>query len=149
MSDRFCPELQLPWSLVSLEMRDLREVLIRVVASTQLGFPNPVGRTTRDVMSWPAVWSEMASANFTFSQVLMVAVSDEFAGLSEDGDLYEGERFRRYSKSLLLRQCEAARPGAENTLLHYRLVFQNEFVDVVCTTPPEVELRAAAHEPVA
>jgi hypothetical protein len=149
MSETFCPELQLPWHLVSLTMRDLSAVSIHVAASAQLGFPDPAGRTTRDVMSWPAIWSEMVSATFSFSHVLMVALSEEFVDLSETGDVYEGDRFRRYSRSLLIRRFAAARPGAEDTVLHYRLVFQNEFIDVLCTAAPDVTLRSSVHEPVA
>ena len=149
MTERFCPELQLAWRLVSLNMRHMSDVSVDVATSANGGYPDPMGRTTRDVLSWPTIWSEIASATFTFSGVIFVSASEEFAGPSEDGDTFEGRYFRRYTESFLLRQCQAARPGAEDKLLHYRLVFQDESIDVVCTKPPDVTFRAAAHEPVA
>jgi hypothetical protein len=137
----FVPELQLSWSLESLGVTVPTEVVIKVSASEPLRSPDPMGRQVRDVLSWPVTFVEHAATEFRFSGVLIVRLSDEYAGVTREDDVYEGHTFRRYSQSELLREGRDARPADETPVLHYQLVFQDEQVDVVCTKPPQILLR--------
>lgn len=137
----FAPELQLEWSLVELRMPSAAEATVRVEACERVAPPGPLGRQAHDVLSWPDVWTCHADGEFRFTKVLIVSTAEEFAASNQaDGD-WEGNTFRRYSRSTFMDSGREARPGSEHSVLHYRLVFQNEVLDVVCTTPPNVTLR--------
>ena len=122
-------------------MISAHEFMVDVAVSERLASPEVIGRHAHDIMSWPEAWSEQSAAEFRFESVILVSLSEEFASFSETTDVFEGTTFRRYSESQLLRQCRGARAGAEHTVLHYQLVFQNEQVDVLCSTPPQISFR--------
>jgi len=141
MSIEFLPQLQLPWHLANLRMFSADEVILDVAVSERLSYPESMGRQVHDVLSWPETWIENATAEFKFESVIFASLSEEWASFAETADVFEGTTFRRYSESHLLRQCRGARAGAEHSVLHYQLVFQNEQVDIVCTVPPRITLR--------
>jgi hypothetical protein len=72
----------------------------------------------------------------------MVRSWDEMALSIREADpepQFEGRTFRRYSKSALLDlHSEIPTVG-----LHYRLLFSNEIIDVICEVAPVVILNGA------
>jgi hypothetical protein len=72
----------------------------------------------------------------------MVRSWDEMALSIREADpepQFEGRTFRRYSKSALLDlHSEIPTVG-----LHYRLLFSNEIIDVICEVAPVVILHGA------
>jgi hypothetical protein len=140
----FCPDLQLPWSLVRLECRDLREVEVIVGAGRRDARPETLGRPAADVLSYPTIFTQQGEATFRFRQCLSFRILDEMAeslyGEKEPGD---GKTFVRFLSSKILQQYRNGLP-AGSPLFHYRLVFQSEIIDVVCRETPEIAKRFPA-----
>jgi hypothetical protein len=137
----FAPELQKDWELLECVVVH-RDAVIRVRTSTQHKYPDAAGQHGSKVLSYPAICSEHDSAEFRFTRCLLVRSWDEMALSIREADpepQFEGQTFRRYSKSALLDlHSEIPTVG-----FHYRLLFSNEIIDVICEVPPVIILRGA------
>ena len=137
----FCPELQLPWTVRSIEARSLQRVVVHAEFSVGVPPPTPLGRHVADITSYPKTYDVIAEAEFVFIECLSVTMRDEMlVSLTEKIDGGEGETFVRFLASP---QIEAARLGRPDgcSIFHYRILTQNEIVDVVCCKVPEVLVR--------
>lgn len=137
----FCPDLQLPWILRLLDTRSLERVTVQVGFAVGIPGPPIVGRHGSDICSYPTLYSTISEADFIFRQCLSVTVRDEMlVSISEEALVGEGTTFVRFLSSP---QIEAARQGRPDgfPVFHYRLNFQNEIVDVICSKVPEVVVR--------
>jgi hypothetical protein len=137
----FCPHLQLPWRLRLLDAHSLERVAIQVSFDVSIPSPPIIGRHGSDICSYPTVYSAISEADFVFRRCLSVTIRDEMlVSISEKTLDGEGSTFVRFLSSP---QIDAARLGRPNgfSVFHYRLNFQNEIIDVVCSEVPEVIVR--------
>ena len=144
MGTPFAPELQRPWQLVELRMLPEGQVVITVEAAETMSRPEPKGRSVADVMSWPDLFHIVARAEFRFSDVVHVAVTEDVmdafgVGQSVEYGNADGS-FRRVSTSTLLDNATAGHTGRAEPFRHYRLLFLDQVLDVVCGCPPSVAL---------
>lgn len=137
----FCPDLQLPWSLQSIEAQNLDCVTIRVRHAVRSPAPESMGKHVSDIMSQPDICTIITEAEFVFRQCLSVLVQDEmFASISEDRNIGEGVTFLRFLDSTLINAARLSQVD-DSPLFHYRLSFQDEIIDVVCGKVPNVTLK--------
>ena len=137
----FCPHLQLPWTLRSLDAHSLERVAVQVCFEISVPGPPIVGRHVSDISSYPKVNLTISEAEFVFRQCLSVTVRDEMlVSISEKTPEGEGKTFLRFLSSP---QIDAALLGRSDnfSIFHYRLIFQNEIIDVVCSELPEAVVR--------
>ena len=137
----FCPELQLPWTLKLLDAHSLDRVAVHVSFDVEVSNPPIIGRHGSDIRSYPTIYSTISEADFVFRNCLSVTVRDELlVSISEKTLDGEGSTFIRFLSSP---QIDAARLGRPDgfSVFHYRLNFQNEIIDVVCSKVPEVIVR--------
>ena len=120
-------ELQQNWSLDQLRMHNPREALIRVhVVDNAVNAPTIVGRHVKDIFSWPVILRETATAEFHFSSIYVIRLSEEHSSDEIENPQYDGTTFRRYFDSLLLRQQIDFRSEIVSASFnHYQFVFQN------------------------
>jgi len=137
----FAPELQRDWELLECVVVH-RDAVNRVRTSTRHRYPDAGGQHGSKVLSYPTIYSENDSAEFRFTRCLMVRSWDEMDLSIREADpepQFEGRTFRRYNKSALLDlHSEIPTVG-----LHYRLLFSNEIIDVICEVAPLVILNGA------
>lgn len=137
----FYPHLQLPWSLRSLDAKTLDRVTINLEHSVAFASPDTMGRHVSDIMSIPMVYAVLSEAEFVFQKCLSLAVQDEFLiSVSQEALQGDGTTFIRFIDSPLIKAAKIGRPN-DFTVFHYRLVLQNECIDVVCCKVPEVSLK--------
>lgn len=137
----FCPQLQLPWSLRSFDAHNLERVTVKVAFEVAVPGPSVIGRHVNDIQSYPQTYSTVSEAEFVFRQCLSVTIREEMlVSITEESPKGEGETFVRYLSSP---QIDAARIGRPDgfSVFHYRLIFQNEILDVLCRQVPEVAIR--------
>jgi hypothetical protein len=137
----FCPELQLPWTLKLLDAHNLERVAVQVCFNGRNASLPIIGRHGSDIRSYPTIYSTISEADFVFRNCLSVTVRDELlVSISEKTLDGEGSTFIRFLSSP---QIDAARLGRPDgfSVFHYRLNFQNEIIDVVCSKVPEVIVR--------
>jgi hypothetical protein len=144
MGTPFAPELQRPWQLVELRMLPDGQVVITVEVAEAVNRPEPTGRSVGDVMSWPDLFNIVSRAEFRFSDVVHVAVTEDVmdacgVGRSVEYGNADGS-FRRVSASTLLDNATAGHTERAETFRHYRLLFLDQVLDVVCGCPPTVAL---------
>jgi hypothetical protein len=137
----FAEELQKDWELLDCVVVH-RDAVVRVRTSTHHKYPDVGGQHGSKVLSYPAIFSEQISAEFRFSRCLMVRSWDEMSLSIREVDpepQFEGRTFRRYRRSALLDlHSEIPTVG-----FHYRLLFANEIIDVICEVAPVVTLHGA------
>jgi transposase len=100
-----------------------------------------MGRHVNDIMSYPKTSITISEAKFVFRRCVSFAVLDEVHhSISEKALKGDGKTFMRFMSSP---QIEAARQGRPDDFrtLHYRLNFQDEIIDVVCSEAPKIELK--------
>jgi hypothetical protein len=137
----FCQHLQLPWTLRSLDAHSLDRVAIQVCFEVSIPGPPIIGRHGSDILSYPMVYSTVTEAEFVFKRCLSLTVREEMlVSISEKTPEGEGKTFVRLLSSP---QIDAARLGRPDgfSVFHYRLNFQNEIIDVVCSKVPEVTVK--------
>ena len=116
-----------------LDARSLERVAVRVSFDVSIPSPRIIGRHGSDIRSYPTVYSTISEADFVFRRCLSVTVRDEMlVSISEKTPDGEGSTFVRFLSSP---QIDAARLGRPDgfSVFHYRLNFQNEIIDVVCS----------------
>jgi len=144
MSDRkiipFCPDLQLDWSLKRVEFHHLHEVKVVVGSGQRDARPDTMGRDVSDVLAYPEIYTKLVEAEFLFKKCLLFKVVDEIAASTVDRNEAEGEgrTFVRFLSSELLSHYKGV-PALQGSLFHYRLVFQDEILDFVCTETPVIK----------
>ena len=142
----FCPQLQLPWSLRSLEARNLARVAINVAYCQQVPVSTDLGCHISEIASYPKISTTVAEAEFVFLRCLSVTVREEMlVSISEKTPEGEGQTFLRFLSSP---QIDAARLGRPEglPLFHYRLIFQDEIIDVVCSEVAEVDFKHSCEQ---
>ena len=138
MLSDFVPELQRHWSLESLTMPKTSEAVVRLAEFAALEAPAPMGRTVSDVVSWPTMWQTVRRAEIRFSGIEVLRVSEELHAAEASDAVYSGTSFRRYATSSLIRAHSDA--GGATPRYHFRIVFQDDVLDVLCAEPPEITI---------
>jgi hypothetical protein len=137
----FCPHLQLPWTLRSLDAHSLDRVTVKVCVEGRISGPKTIGRHGSDILSYPEVYSTVTEAEFVFRRCLSVTVRDEMlVSISEKTPEGEGQTFVRFLNSPQIDEARLGRPDGFS-VFHYRLIFQNEVIDAVCHQVPDVIVR--------
>jgi hypothetical protein len=57
-----------------------------------------------------------------------------------DDEVYEGKRFRLYSKSHFLEHLARDTGGHLGELIHYKIVCEHQLIDIVSDALPEIEI---------
>lgn len=138
----FVPELQQPLWLCSCMARGELDVVAVVRHSARAPrIPSPIGRSASDVLSYTYVSPPSPTYELTFGNVMVSAVSEEFAFRNDDSAVGEGKQFARYERSSFLafmgQQCNEADVLRGNRF-HYVLSCLNGRVDVVAREAPSI-----------
>ena len=148
----FCAALQAEWSVDSV-VWTRGEVTIRASRCVGLPYPDPLGRPGHLVMAEPHVFRETESAEIHFKSAEWCQIVDEFcfatvpADAAAGSEEFTGRYFRCFSRSRLLTELRAARPGKDPAQLkHYQMATESEVLDIVSTEAPEVVIRRAIQQ---
>jgi len=135
MEIEFCPELQIDWSLKSISFNAFQSINVTLVSMEQQEKPDPAHRHGKDVMSWPDFYVEKTKTEFIFNKCNYFNIRDDLSpGLSES-DEGQGKTFLRLLRSELLTLNQNR---AIEGLFHYRIITDNEIIDVLCFEAPVI-----------
>jgi hypothetical protein len=140
-TDGFAPELQLPWSLVDCSLASSNTAVVRVEAGDRQPRRDSVGRMGVDALADPECSVTYAEARFVFRNCLYMRMVEEFTdGFTEATGTEVGSSFRRLHGSELQARYREATQGI-GSLLHYRLYFSDQVIDILCREAPVVTIR--------
>ena len=135
MTMEFCSDLQLEWVVESISLSSLNDVKIVLDENKQEEVPKPTGRSGKDVLSWPTIYTHLKRVEFYFSNCVYFNVREDRApGLSEN-DKGEGKTFQRLLESELL-QLHSDR--MINELYHFRIIGREEIIDILSHETPNI-----------
>ena len=119
MNIDFCPELQLDWRIESISFSNLEHIKVVAFECDQVTPPSPMGRSVKDVVSWPTIFTQLKEVEFCFNECVYFNVREDITpGLSEN-DLCDGKTFQRLLESELLKLNS---DRMRDNLHHYRII---------------------------
>lgn len=134
----FCPELQLPWTLVRIEIPRADALTVHARALYSEGGPNIIGRHVLDISSYPRIESAMVDAKFEFEDVYWSEFRKRSAAALFEAEVTAMQTFYRFLRSSLIELQTRGFVGNCPNFMHYRLVLGESLLDVVCRKRPLV-----------
>jgi hypothetical protein len=141
MNNDFCPELQLPCILDSVEIRGEQKITVKTFRCEQCDYPSPIGKKVAEVTSYPAIFEQLEAVDFIFEEYFYFNIREEQAPAISSDENGEGKTFQRLLDSKLIelhKESYVALKKQWNSIRHYRLILQDQILDVVTTKPPTV-----------